>query len=160
MFDPPMWKAFRRYRELDTEARKLFWRAATLLPGVAVSLRVRGFRRTKEALRRKLARQPVNGSGQGVRLEALQKTCRMVKAGAHYSLGHPTCLEQSLVLWYLLQSQSIPARFRIGVRKVAGKFEAHAWVEHEGTPLNHGEEVHQHYAAFEGEFADLPEEIA
>ena len=160
MCDPPMWKAFQRYRELDTEARKLFWRAATLLPMVAVSLRVRGFRRTKEGLQRELPRQPVDGGGQGVGPEALQKTCRMVKAGAHYGLGHPTCLEQSLVLWYLLESQGIPARFRIGVRKVDGKFEAHAWVEHEGIALNQAEEVHQHYAAFEGEFADLPEEIA
>jgi hypothetical protein len=85
----------------------------------------------------------------------------MVKAGAHYGLGHPTCLEQSLVLWYLLQRQRIPARFRIGVRTVAGKFEAHAWVEYEGTPLNQSEEeLHQHYAAFEGEFSDLLEESA
>ena len=160
MFDPPMWKAFLRYRELDTEARKLFWRAGTLLLMVAVSLRARGFRRTKEALGRKLAGQPADASPKGGSVEALQKTCRMVSAGAHYGLGHPSCLEQSLVLWYLLESQRIPARFRIGVRKVGGKFEAHAWVEHQGRPLNQAEQVHQHYAAFEGEFADLPEESA
>lgn len=160
MFDPPMWKAFQRYREQDTEARKLFWRAATLLPIVAVSLRVRGFGKTKGWLGSKASPPPVDASRPGASVETLQRTCRMVRAGAQYGLGRPTCLEQSLVLWYLLQSQQIAVRFRIGVRKVAGKFEAHAWVEHEGTALNQIEEVHQHYAAFEGEFADMPEEIA
>jgi hypothetical protein len=159
MYDPPMWKAFQRYRGLDPEARKLFWRAATLLSFVAVSLRIRGFRRTHEALRRKLP-AVADRVGTVANEETLQKTCRMVKAGAHYGLGHPTCLEQSLVLWCLLQSQKIPARFRIGVRKETGKFEAHAWVECQDKPLNPSDEVHQHYRAFESEFSDLPEEIA
>lgn len=82
----------------------------------------------------------------------------MVKAGAYYGPGHPTCLEQSLVLWYLLEKQNIPARFCIGVRKLPEKFEAHAWVEHDGVPLNQCHEVHQHYAAFESEFSDSPGE--
>src|ERR1700739_588942 len=159
MFGPPMWKTFQRYKELDSEARKLFWQAAILFPVVAVSLRIRGFRGTNERLRRKLSRQRREPRRAGGNEAALQKTCRMVKAGAQYGLGHPTCLEQSLVLWYLLQSQKIPARLRIGVRKAAGKFEAHAWVEYEGTRLNQSEELHQHYVALEGELSDLPEEI-
>lgn len=160
MCDPPMWKAFQRYRQLDTEARRLFWRAATLQPMVAVSLRMRGFRRTNEGLRKKLSRQRIETDGPAPNTSKLEQTCRMVKASAHYGLGQPTCLEQSLVLWYLLQSQRIPARFRIGVRKNTGRFEAHAWVEYEGVPLNQSEELHQHYVAFEGEFSDLPEELA
>lgn len=90
--------------------------------------------------------------------ETVQKTCRMVKAAVHYGMGHPTCLEQALVLWYLLQGQGIPVRLRIGVRKLQEKFEAHAWVENEGVALSQVEEVHQHYAAFEGEFRELPGE--
>ena len=159
MFDPPMWKAFQRYKALDSEARKLFWQATILLAVAAVSLRLRGFRGTKESLQRKLARQRSEPSRPGGQEAALEMTCRMVKAGAQYGLGHPTCLEQSLVLWYLLQSRRIPARFRIGVRKAAGKFEAHAWVEYEGTRLNQAEELHQHYVAFEGDLSDLPEEL-
>ena len=153
-----MWKAFQRYRLLDPESRKLFWRAVTLLPVVSRCLHTRGFQRTKENLAKKL----VGGSAMahGATVETLEKTCRMVSAGAHYGLGHPTCLEQSLVLWYLLEKQGISARLRIGVRKSAEKFEAHAWVEHDGVPLNQSEEVHQHYAAFESEFAGLPGENA
>lgn len=147
-----MWKAFQRYKALDPEAQKLFWRAAALLPTVAVSLHARGFQRTKEWLGKRLPPSRP-GAGKGT-TEAVQKTCRMVKAGARYGLGRPTCLEQSLVLWYLLQKQNIPARFRIGVRKLPEKFEAHAWVECDGTALNQGDEIHHHYAAFESEFSD------
>jgi len=155
-----MWKPFRRYKELDPESRKMFWRAAMLLVLVGISLRTKGFRRTREQLRRKVSKGATDAVFAGAVEESVQRTCRMVSAGAHYGLGHPTCLEQSLVLWYLLQHQNIPARFRIGVRKETDKFEAHAWVEYEGRALNQSEEMHQHYAAFEGEFSDLPEEIA
>jgi len=155
-----MWKAFQRYRELDPEARKLFWRAVTLLPLVGVSLRVRGFQKTKENLAKKLPTGQVDPDSKTGNVEAVQMTCRMVKAGAHYGFGHPTCLAQSLVLWYLLQKQNIPTRFRIGVKKLTSKFEAHAWLEHEGVALNQTAEPHHHYAAFESEFSDLPGESA
>jgi hypothetical protein len=153
-----MWKAFQRYRQLDRESQKLFWRAVLLLPVVSRSLHKRGFQYTKEKLAKKLAGAAT--VEQCAATETLQKTCRMVRAGAHYGFGHPTCLEQSLVLWYLLQEKSIPARLRIGVRKSGEALEAHAWVEHDGVALNQSEEVHQHYAAFESEFAGLPGENA
>ena len=84
----------------------------------------------------------------------------MVRSAAHHGIVQSSCLEESLTLWHLLRMQGYEAKLRIGVRKTGGKFEAHAWVEYEGTALNQPEQVHQHYAAFEGEFADLPEEIA
>jgi hypothetical protein len=157
-YDPPMWKAFQRYRKLDPETQKLFWRAIVLLPVVALSLRRRGFQRTKEKLASKLGSRSTALVSGGQTADTLQKTCGMVRTAAHYGLGHPTCLEQSLVLWYLLQTKNIPSNLRIGVRKSPGKFEAHAWVEHNGVALNQTEEMHQHYAAFESEFSSLPGE--
>ena len=82
----------------------------------------------------------------------------MVRAAAHHGLAHPNCLEESLVLWYLLQRTGIDAALRIGVRRHQGNFEAHAWVEYEGTPLNQTNWTHPHYAAFETEFSELPGE--
>lgn len=82
----------------------------------------------------------------------------MVKAAAHYGVGHPTCLEESLVLCYLLQRQGISAQLRIGVRKFQDKFQAHAWVENEGTALNQAEGAHQHYSPFESQLSELPGE--
>jgi hypothetical protein len=44
---------------------------------------------------------------------------------------------------------------RIGTRKNGEKFEAHAWVECDGVPLNEPEGVHEHYAAFDEAFPVL-----
>jgi Transglutaminase-like superfamily len=153
-----MWKAFERFRALDPEARRLFARAVILLAQVTLSLHVRGFKRTKEALHHRLQSVSRPAPESGIIAANVQMTCRMVKAAAHYGLVRPTCLVQSLSLWYLLQKQSIPAVLRIGVRKLSDKFEAHAWVEYVGLALDQPEEHHQHYAVFESGFSDFPGE--
>ncbi len=151
-----MWKAFQRYRALDPQARNLFWRAFFLLPWSAISLRLRGFNKTRAALQKHLPPVPAPQMENPPAAQVVQTTCRMVKAGAHYGIARPTCLGESLTLWYLLQKQGVPAALRIGVRKVSEKFEAHAWVECAGAALNQQEEPHQHYAAFDSGFSDLP----
>jgi hypothetical protein len=153
-----MWKQVQRYKALDPETRKLFRRAVTLLPRIAFSLRFRGFKKTREALQKKLSPGSLKETGKEKTAEKVEKTCRMVKAAAHHGLVRPSCLAESLALWYLLQRRSIPARLRIGVRKLPEKFEAHAWVEYEGAALNQTEELHQHYLAFDHGFSDLPGE--
>jgi hypothetical protein len=84
------------------------------------------------------------------------KTCRMVCAAERHSIFRLTCLEESLALWYLLGRQNIWSSLRIGVRKHAENFEAHAWVEYQGEALNQPEELHQHYSPFESESFSLP----
>jgi hypothetical protein len=153
-----MWKAFQRYRTLDPEARALFRRAAFLLPWVAVSLRLRGFQKTQAALVDKISSTPSLSPRNQNSQEIVQKTVRVVRAAAHYGILHPTCLVESLALWYLLQMQNILATLRIGVRKTSDKVEAHAWVEYSGTALNQPEDEHQHYAPLDKAFSDLPRE--
>ena len=82
----------------------------------------------------------------------------MVRAAARYGLGHPTCLQESLALWWLLGRQGIPSDLRVGVRKHADKFEAHAWVERNGIAMNEPEGLHEHYAAFDAALASIPPE--
>lgn len=153
-----MWKAFQRYRALDPQARNLFWRVVLLLPWTAISLRLRGFNATRAALQKHLPAAPAPPIENRPAVQVVESTCRMVKAGAHYGITRPTCLGESVTLWYLLQKQGVAAVLRIGVRKVAEKFEAHAWVEYADVALNQEEEPHQHYAAFDSGFSDLPEE--
>jgi Transglutaminase-like superfamily len=146
-----MWEPLQRYNALSSEARKMFRRAAMLLPLVGVSLRLRGYKKTQQWLQNKLDRRsiaPLQPEYLPVRLEM---TCRMVRAAEHYSLLPSSCLDQSLLLWYLLQSEGIGATLCIGVRKELEKFEAHAWVEHQGGALNQAEQQHRHYAAFGAE---------
>ncbi|MGB7496137.1 MAG: lasso peptide biosynthesis B2 protein [Candidatus Acidiferrum sp.] len=142
--------------ELDAEARKLFWRAAIVLPLISLSLRSRGFKQTKKTLENRLRVAPPQRMLQGRPTQTVERTCRMLRAGAHYGLVQPTCLAESLALWYLLRKQGLSADLRIGVRKESQKFQAHAWVEFEGAALNQREEQHRHYAAFDSGSSDVP----
>jgi len=58
------------------------------------------------------------------------------------------CLSRSLTLWWLLQRQGIAAEIQIGVRNGGQLFQAHAWVEVQGTPCYEVPDVRQHYTAF------------
>ena len=152
-----MWEAFQRFRALDPKAQKLFGHAVILLPWAMLSLRLRGFKKTQAKFQEKLLRtSQVASEADAVMVQTI---CRMVKAAGHYGIAHPNCLEESLVMWYFLQRESLPAALRIGVRKSQGAFEAHAWVEYQGAALNQGDEwAHPHYAAFEAEFSQFPGE--
>jgi hypothetical protein len=153
-----MWEPFQRYKALDPEARKMFRRAAILLPLVGASLRLRGYKRTQEWLQaRRERRNPALPQSASSR-EIVEKTCRMVRAAVHYGIPGASCLEASLTLWYLLRLQGISASVRIGVRKHTNLFEAHAWVEHEGAALNQSEEGHRHFAPFHSTFHGPPKE--
>lgn len=158
MLPPTMWESFQRYRALDSEARKLFRRAAVLLPLVKVSLRLRGFGKTQEWLRVRLERGHPAQSTSASSKVIVEKTCRMVRAAVHYAMPRARCLEESLTLWYLLRVQGISASVRIGVPKQTEPFEAHAWVEHEGVALNQFEEVRDHYVPFDSQFPGPPKE--
>ena len=159
VFGLPMWQTLQRYNALSSEARVMFWRAACLLPFVRVKLRFGGYKKTQQWLQKKLGdRLQLSSTAQDTS-PVLQMTCRMVRAAEHYSPGQATCLEESLLLWYLLQSQSIPAVVCIGVRKQSERFEAHAWVEQNGIALNQQDHEHRHYAAFESEQLNPPSEL-
>jgi hypothetical protein len=62
---------------------------------------------------------------------------------------HGTCLTRSLALVWLLRGQGLAGELRIGVRREAGEFLAHAWVEHGGTPLNDAPGIARAFAAFD-----------
>lgn len=122
-----------------------------LFPWVAFRLRAQGFQATKRHLL-----SPDNRDSQIDSNRAREKallTARMVRAAARHGFGNPSCLEESLVLLRLLNVQRIAAQLRIGVKKNAPEFEAHAWVECEGLALNETEALHDHYAPFEAELS-------
>jgi hypothetical protein len=152
-----MWERFRRFSALERPARKLFLRAAVLLPLVAMSLRWRGFRATQAALQRFLSNTNPEHDPALISKDAAV-TAHMVNAADRHGLVHPSCLAKSLTLWWLLERQGIASHLRIGIRKEREKFEAHAWVEREGAALNEPDEHHHHYAAFDAAFSSLPPE--
>jgi len=152
---PLMWERLRRFRELEAEARGIFLRAGLMLPLISISLRMRGFGVTQGTLQ-KLFPPPKKETIDSRRYAEL--TARMVRTAVHHGVGHPSCLEESLAVWWLLGRRGIASQLRIGIKKDSPKFEAHAWVELGGAPLNEPETPHQHYAAFEGEISAVPPE--
>jgi hypothetical protein len=132
----------------------MFFRAGVLLPAISLSLKIRGFRATQQALQKfsipsksekRLGERVMDG-------ERVNLAVRMVNAAGRYDLGQASCLEKSLALWWLLRREGMASSVRIGARKSSGKFEAHAWVERDGVALNEPREEHRHYATFDAAF--------
>jgi len=140
-----------RFWRLPARERVFFLRAAVLLPLTAAGLRLVGFRRWQAVLARlsSSVRRPPRGDS----WELARSAARMVEAANRHGLARCSCLEKSVVLWWLLRREAIACELRIGVRKQADHFEAHAWVEHRSAVLNDAEDVHRHYTAFKGSLA-------
>ena len=153
----PMWERLRRFSALERPARRLFLRGAVLLPIVSLSLKTRGFRVTQSKLESSLKKKAAE-QNPAEQTNRMALTVRMVHAAVRHGIGHPSCLEESLVLWYLLGRQGIESALRIGIRKDDGEFGAHAWVERDGVALNQPDSQHQHYAAFDAEISSRSRE--
>jgi len=115
-----------------------------------VGLRVVGFRRWKPLLDW-FAREKVRRvrTADPALLGAAHAIARFEDAAARHLFVRTNCLERSLVLCWLLEKRGIGARLCIGARKEEGRFEAHAWVEVDGTVLNDMPMPHLHFAPFE-----------
>ena len=147
-----MWERLRRFSKLDGASRGVFLRAATLLPVISASVHVRGFRKTQLSLQRHAS---VRSAPADNALAAARLIARMVRAAVRSGLGRPTCLEESLALWWLLARRGIASELRVGVRKCGEKMEAHAWVECEGDALNEPDDVHENFAAFDAALCSI-----
>jgi len=115
-------------------------RCGLLICAAKAGLKILGFGRTLRCIRRGVERVPPTGF---VDNEAVRATeYGVALAGALYP-GRALCLEQSLVLYYLLRRQGIAVKYCQGVQ--AHPLAAHAWVEYEGEPLNDVPEHVRHF---------------
>lgn len=157
----PWQERSRKFRALPPEQRALILRAATRQCLALAGLRVVGFRRTKRLIER--FSLPPEGRSFPAASPAQERAGQIVRAAQSVERNlpiRPNCLERSLALWWMLRLEGFPAELRIGARKGARGFEAHAWVEWDGQVLNDSADVHQHYARFDAPLAaaraDLP----
>jgi hypothetical protein len=84
-----------------------------------------------------------------------QAIARIVKIATEQEVLRANCLQQTLVLWFLLRRHGIESEISFGTRKQAGQVQAHAWVELFGTPLNEDREVCEYFPQFAGVEAAL-----
>ena len=59
------------------------------------------------------------------------------------------CLVRSLTLWAMLLRRGLPTDVRVGFRKRDNRIEGHAWIEHQGDPINETLTEARSYAPYE-----------
>ncbi len=141
---------------MSRRSRGVALEAALALVATKAGLRVAGFRRWKALLVRLTPQTsdftlPLDAAG----IEAAREIARIQDVVCRHLIFHASCLEQSLVLWWLLGRRGIRAELRIGARKEAGRFEAHAWVKAGNLVLNDTGEAHLHFAPFDGSIISM-----
>lgn len=123
-----------------------------MLPLTALALRLIGLRRLQSLLNHFSVPNGNNGPAiqAGDSLRESQRIARIVNAAARHGPYRANCLSRSLVASCLLRRRAIACDLRIGVRKEDGRFEAHAWIEHNGAVVNDGIDVRQRFVSFDG----------
>lgn len=140
-----------QWRGLTPWERRLLLRLVFLLPVIGASLRLLGFKRSRDLLawlsRPSRSQSPAHPPA--TTAETAHRIARLVGIAAYHGPYRATCLRRSLALWWLLRRRGIPAELRIGVRKDGDAFQAHAWVEHAGMALNDRVDVYLRFAVFQ-----------
>jgi hypothetical protein len=146
-----MMKTWRGFWRMDGSSRPLALESAAALVATWIGLRLAGLRRWKAVL---LSLTPRAADSAGPSDPAVIANAQVITHIQQITAGHlifqTSCLEQSLVLWWLLRRRRIAAELRIGGRKEEGRFEAHAWVELGSVVLNDSGEEHLHFTPFDG----------
>lgn len=133
----------------SNEERWTFFVSLVLLPALALALNRAGMRRTRAFLEAR-TETAVPASTEEAH-ERARRIARMVNAAARYSPYKANCLKRSLALWWLLRRRGIDSDVRIGVRKIEGSFQAHAWVEMGGVVVNDTPRFVQAFTPFAGD---------
>lgn len=133
----------RRFLELDAPEWWLALSTAALIPAYWIAIRLGLYRPRFWPLEAARGEEPPETHDRAVRIATL------VNAACRHSPLPVTCLVRSLVLISQLRRRNIGSCLRIGVRIANGKFEAHAWVEHQGVPVNDHPETGKEFAAFD-----------
>jgi hypothetical protein len=139
---------WQKLRHLSWRQRWILVQSLALLPLIALGMRLLGFKRIQTLVSSFVTAARPGIEDQAAVISRARGVAKLVGAAARNGLYRATCLPQSLTLWWLLRRRGIDSQLRIGVRKVAGELEAHAWVEFQGQVINDGADVHQRFAAF------------
>ena len=145
-------RILRRYFRLTAFERWIVIRCIAGLVITRVGLRVMGFGAWRKVVAALAPLNLVDGGGEGI-LSFSGGIARMQAAAERHLFFRPSCLEHALVLWGLLRRYGVAADLRIGGRKENGRFEAHAWVEIAGVPLDDEDGAHRNFAPFAGPVA-------
>lgn len=120
-------EAWRKFRALNHDERRMLAQAFVLLPLIALGLRCLGLRRC-QALLATFAPSPAP-SGSSNPTSVIAAADYAVAVAAYRGLHQANCLQRSLVIWWLLRRARVTVELQIGARKDVNGFKAHAWIE-------------------------------
>jgi hypothetical protein len=121
---------------LTSPERGYAWEALLMSLLIPVGFRTVGVPRTQHWLRGWAARsRDEEFSSAQAALSILH--ARRAQKLVHRNIGVAgTCLSRSLALWTMLLRRGVSVELRVGFRRQDGKVQGHAWVEHQGAPIN------------------------
>jgi len=146
-----------KLQRLSVNERWLLVQALLLLPltlcgvywlGVSRWTRIL-FRLAK--LRKTSVPDPTRPEDKEANIRRAQAIARMVLIAAHHGAYRANCLQQTLVLCFLLRRNHLEGDIRFGARKQDGQLRAHAWVDCLGIALNEESDVCLHFSPLEGD---------
>jgi hypothetical protein len=143
-------QSWRTFWALNRAERAVAWSAALGLAAAWIGLRLFGFRRCHE-----FASKRIENSQHPAAAISANRILQLQAAAARNLFFHTNCLEQSLVLWMLLRRYGFSPELKIGARKEAGRFEAHAWVELNRVRLNDQTDSNPQFVPFERAISSL-----
>jgi hypothetical protein len=134
----------RRALDLSWNDWAIVLQAWVWLLAVDLGLRVLSFGRLKRLLGvGGRTRPPADGDQAAGTIRELG---RLVRIAGRYHLVPARCLQMSLVLQWLLARRGIVTEMRIGVRKAEDGLSAHAWLEHNGQPIDEPERIETRFS--------------
>lgn len=129
-------KSLRAYERMRIKARIL-----TIL--TEASLRLFGLKKTDVFLS-KLAKTKEEPNYRNT-VAIIDKYATIFNQMNQQNLLKGRCLSQSLVMRHLLYKEGITSEIRIGIDRKNERFDAHAWLEKEGIPLNEHPSIIDNY---------------
>lgn len=124
-------------------------KAGLALPVTAVGLQLLGLKKWQRLLAKaSRANSSETSPEMSQQVDEARRVARIVSIASRQGVYHANCLQQSLVLWWLLKRRSITSQIRFGARKDNRQFMAHAWVELKGVVLNDDANVSHRFAPF------------
>lgn len=145
-----MYKRIQQLKALSLEEWRMLLYAMILLPLVALSLRMKGFKRTQYSMRRFVLQEANLPEPGEAEIGTARIIARMVAVAAGHGVYRANCLKQALVLWWMLARRGIKSEIVFGVQKDAVEdFNAHAWVECKDINVSDSEEIQQRFAIFQ-----------
>ena len=148
-----------KFADLNWRERAMLLQSLLLLPVSGLGVKLLGVRRFRNALSKLtwdkkepsanlLLTSAPSVAALADKTQTARKIARLVRAAANHGLYPANCLEQSLVLWFMLERHGLESKIRFGARKENDQMLAHAWIECEGIALNEDRGVEQRYAPF------------